>query len=112
MPAPKMDPLVLRRYRASDFDALYAIDQECFPKRIAYGRVELRIYLRSAGAHCIVAEMGGVIAGFVLTEISSELAHIITLDVLEPYRRKSIGSRPLQAGGREDINHGAGCVYL
>jgi ribosomal protein S18 acetylase RimI-like enzyme len=112
MPAPKMDPLILRRYRASDFETLYAIDQECFPSRIAYGRLELRIYLRSAGSHCIVAEMGGVIAGFVLTEISAELAHVITLDVLEPYRRKSIGSRLLEAAERGATTQGAACMYL
>jgi ribosomal protein S18 acetylase RimI-like enzyme len=112
MPVPKMDPLVLRRYRASDFETLHAIDQACFPKRIAYGRLELRIYLRSAGSHCIVAEMAGVIAGFILTEISAELAHIITLDVLEPYRRKSIGSRLLQAAESDAITQGAACVYL
>lgn len=112
MPAPKLAPLVLRPYRQTDFETLYAIDQECFPKRIAYGRLELKIYLRSAGSHCIVAEMQGNIAGFVLTEISAELAHIITLDVLEPYRRKSIGSRLLEAAEQDAIAQDAGCVYL
>lgn len=112
MPAPRLAPPVLRPYRASDFETLYAIDQECFPKRIAYGRLELKIYLRSAGSHCIVAEIGGAIAGFILTELSAELAHIITLDVLEPYRRKSIGSRLLEAAERDAITQGAACVYL
>ena len=112
MPAPKLAALVLRRYRASDFETLYAIDQECFPKRIAYGRLELKIYLRSAGSRCIVAELQGNIAGFILAEISAELAHIITLDVLEPYRRKSIGSRLLEAAERDAMTQGAACVYL
>ena len=112
MPAPRLSPLVLRSYRASDFETLHTIDQECFPEHIAYGRLELKIYLRSAGSRCIVAEMGGAIAGFILTELSAELAHIITLDVLEPYRRKSIGSRLLEAAERDAITQGAACVYL
>src|SRR5215471_2238391 len=112
MPAPKLAPLVIRPYRPSDFETLYAIDQECFPKRIAYGRLELKIYLHSSGSRCIVAEMGGAIPGFVLTELSAELAHIITLDVLERYRLKSIGSRLLEAAERDAIMKGAGCVYL
>jgi len=109
--------LILRPYQPSDFEALHAIDQACFPKTIAYGRSELKIYLRSQGAYCVVAEIGGagipkIIAGFVLTQCSNDLAHIITLDVLEPFRRQSVGSLLLQAAEREAVSHGAAGMYL
>jgi len=119
VPIPGM---ILRPYLPSDFEALHAMDQACFPKTIAYGRQELKSYLQSEGAHCIVAEVSGpananpanpkIIGGFILTQCSTEFAHIITLDVLEPYRRQSIGSLLLQAAEREAASHGVACMYL
>ena len=103
---------ILRAYRPSDFEGLLAIDQVCFPKSIAYGRRELKHYLQGADAHCIVAEMPGAIAGFILTDRSKEFAHVITLDVLEQYRRQSIGSRLLAAAEREAASYGASLMYL
>jgi ribosomal-protein-alanine N-acetyltransferase len=104
--------LILRPYQPSDFEALHAIDQLCFPKAIAYGRREMKAYLQAEGSHCVLAAMPGAIAGFVLTERSRDLAHIITLDVLEPYRRQSIGSLLLAAAEKEAAGHGAGLMYL
>jgi len=77
----------------------------------------MKSYLQSEGSHCIVAEIADqtnhkTIVGFVLTERSSEFAHIITLDVLEPYRRQSVGSRLLEAAEREASAGGAAIMYL
>jgi [ribosomal protein S18]-alanine N-acetyltransferase len=114
--------LILRAYRPSDFNALIAIDQVCFPKAIAYGRREMKSYLQSEGSHCIVAEVpspgmraaaaSSTIAGFILTERGGEFAHVITLDVLEAYRRQSIGSLLLEGAEREAASHGAAWMYL
>ena len=109
--------LILRPFQPSDFEALLAMDQVCFPKTIAYGRREMKGYLQMEGSHCIVAEIPGLanpklIAGFILTERDGELAHIITLDVLEPYRRHSVASLLLQAAEREDTAHGVARMYL
>ena len=109
--------LILRSYQPSDFEALLAIDQVCFPKTIAYGRREMKSYLQSAGSHCIVAEIpdtaiSRMIAGFILTEREGDLAHIITLDVLEPYRRQSVASLLLHAAEQEAASHGVTSVYL
>ena len=93
------------------------MDQACFPKTIAYGRREMKTYLQSEGSHCIVAdiaspEISRTIAGFILTERSSEFAHIITLDVLEPFRRQSVGSSLLSAAEREASSRGVAIMYL
>ena len=104
--------LILRPYQPSDFEALHAIDQICFPKTIAYGRREMKSYLQSEGAYCIVADIQGIVAGFILTERDDEIAHIITLDVLELYRRHSVGSLLLQAAEREAASHGVTGMYL
>jgi ribosomal-protein-alanine N-acetyltransferase len=104
--------LILRPYRPSDFEELHAIDQLCFPKTTAYGRGEMKMYLQSEGAHCIVAEIAGTTAGFILTDRSSEFAHVITLDVLEAFRRQSVGSRLLEAAEQEAAARGTAIMYL
>lgn len=109
MPASKP---TLRPYRPSDFETLLALDKVCFPKSIAYGRREMQAYLHSEGAHCIVAELQGGIAGFVLTERSDEFAHVITLDVLEQHRRRAVGSHLLDAAEQEAGSQGAALMYL
>ena len=102
----------LRPYRPADFETLYQIDQACFPKGIAYGHAELRIYLHSPGAHCLLADVAGITAGFILTERSRRVAHIITLDVLERHRRQKIGSLLLAAAEQDAVSHGATQIVL
>jgi [ribosomal protein S18]-alanine N-acetyltransferase len=102
----------LRPYRPADLETLYRIDQACFPKGIAYGHTEMRIYLHSPGAHCLLAEVVGEAAGFILTERSRRAAHIITLDVLEHYRRQKIGSLLLAAAEQESASHGVARMVL
>jgi len=109
--------LTLRPYQPSDFEALVAMDQICFPKTIAYGRREMKLYLQSEGSRCIVAEIAGpaftmTIAGFILTESSNQFAHVITLDVLEPFRRQSVGSSLLGAAEQEASGSGVALMYL
>jgi [ribosomal protein S18]-alanine N-acetyltransferase len=104
--------LILRPYQPSDFEALLELDQVCFPKTIAYGRREMKSYLQSEGSSCVVAEIPGMVAGFILTERSSEFAHIITLDVLEACRRQSLGSLLLQAAEQDAASRGVAIMYL
>jgi len=84
--------LLLRTFRPEDFDTLYEIDQVCYPREIAYSRRELRWYLRLPGAKGIVAEREGQIAGFLLSANWGQVGHIITIDVLEQFRRAGAGS--------------------
>ena len=107
VPAP-----TLRLYRSSDLDDLYRIDQSCFPKGIAYGRTELKSYIQSDEAYCVVAEVTGEIGGFVISERSAQLAHIITLDVVAQHRRQSLGSLLLQSAEIEAASQGARLMYL
>ena len=102
----------LRPYRPADFETLHSIDQACFPEGIAYGRAELSTYLRSPGAYCLLAEVGRRAAGFILTSRTRRIAHIITLDVLESYRRRKIGSLLLTAAEQEAASQGALLLVL
>ena len=87
----------LRPYTPEDFEALYEIDQACYAPGIAYSRPELRAYLRFPNADCLIAVMRGKPVGFCLTAYRETRGHIITIDVLESFRRHKIGSRLLEA---------------
>src|SRR6202790_817531 len=106
----------LREYRASDFETLYKIDQLCFPRGIAYGRAELKIYLASPGARCVLAEIQNETVGFILAgqygNSGDDSGHIITLDVLEAYRRKKIASLLLRAAEEDVFFRGLGRMCL
>jgi [ribosomal protein S18]-alanine N-acetyltransferase len=87
----------LRPYHPRDFESLYEIDQACYEPAIAYSRRELRNYLRFPGADCIVAQSGKKIVGFVVTAHEDRWGYIVTIDVLESYRRHGVGTMLLDA---------------
>src|SRR5207302_8888899 len=71
-------PLTLRSYGPRDFAALHKLDQSCFPAGISYSKITLRYFLTLPSADCVVAEDGGRIVGFIVSEENPPLAHIIT----------------------------------
>jgi [ribosomal protein S18]-alanine N-acetyltransferase len=83
---------VLRPYDPRDFSGLYRLDQACFPAGISYSKATLRYFLSVRSADCLVAVQDGHIVGFILTEENPPLAHVITLDVAEKFRRRGIAS--------------------
>jgi len=90
----------LRDYSPSDLEILYAIDQACYPRGIAYSRRMLRWYLSRCGALCIVAQGTAAdkatMAGFVIAEAHGAEGYIVTIDVLKAYRRSGIGTALLR----------------
>ena len=101
VPAPKQarqsTNISLRPYKPEDFEALYEIDQACYAADVAYTRPEMHAYLRFPGADCLIAAIRSKPVGFCLTSHREHRGHIITIDVLEAYRRHKIGSRLLEA---------------
>src|SRR6266446_3227273 len=93
-------PATLRAHEPRDFAALLRLDQACFPPGIAYSRTMLRYFLKLPSADGMVAEDGGKIVGFILTEENPPLAHVITLDVAESHRRQRVGSALLAESER------------
>jgi ribosomal-protein-alanine N-acetyltransferase len=103
-------PLSLRSYIPQDLPTLYEIDKACYETGIAYSRRELRWYLEQEGVDCVVAESGGQLIGFILSHRESTRAHIITIDVLEAWRCKKVGTallgeieRRLAANGAREV---------
>ena len=117
----------VRDFRREDFTTLYQIDQLCFPKGIAYTRFELAFYMRRQGAFTLVASVRAaqstkasnkskppdpLIAGFIVAETRKKLGHIITIDVLEAYRRHRLGSLLLSAAEHRLVASGSTEVEL
>ncbi len=105
-------PPVLRPYDPKDFSALFRLDQSCFPAGIAYSKATLRYFLSLRSADCLVAMEDTHIAGFILTEENPPLAHVITLDVAEKFRRQGIGSALLAESERNLALRGVRHVLL
>jgi [ribosomal protein S18]-alanine N-acetyltransferase len=104
--------VLVRAYEAQEFDALYKLDQSCFPRGISYSKTTLRYFLALSFAECLVAVEVDDIAGFILSELDGPVAHIITLDVAETHRRSGVGSLLLKAAERSLYAQGVRAVYL
>ena len=78
--------LLLRTFRPEDFETLYEIDQVCYPREIAYSRRELRWYLRLPG--------------------------IITIDVLEQFRRAGAGSALVRESEARLVRQGVTTIEI
>ena len=88
----------MRRFRPEDFEQLWALDQRCFPRDIAYSRQELAYYLRHASAICLTAWEEEQVSGFILGHLEARgVGHIITLDVDSSARRTGLGSALMKA---------------
>jgi len=86
-------PIRIRQAHPADFEALYHIDQICFPADIAFSRGELIFYLSHPKSIARVAESSGRIVGFVLARVNGERARVLTLDVVTEFRQHKIGTR-------------------
>lgn len=87
----------LRAVEASDLEALYRLDQQCFPPGIAYSRADLRGFLGQAQSFGFAANRAdGTLLGFILAETrrvgGSLVGHIITIDVAAEARREGLGA--------------------
>ena len=104
--------MLLRAYEPGDFEALYKLDQSCFPRGIAYSKTTLRYFLSLASAQCLLAVEDEDVAGFILSELDGPLAHIITLDVAAAHRRSGVGSLLLNAAEKTLSAQGVRTVFL
>lgn len=104
----------LREFDLADFDALHAIDQECFPPGIAYSRRELAYYMNLRGTFTLVAETAKAkteLAGFIVGQKNPKgMGHIITIDTVAKFRRCGLGSLLMRAA--EDHLKATGCHAL
>lgn len=125
-------PFTVRDFLPTDFEALWRIDQDCFPPGISYSRTDLKTYMRRRASFTLVAVSapgkttaapdsgkgekyskaaalaGAPIAGFIVAEAGGRgSGHIITIDVVASARRFGVGSLLLRSA--EDRLRAAPC---
>ncbi len=88
----------LRPFRPDDLQTLYEIDQACFAPGISYTREELTAFIGHRHSQTWVAEEAGEITGFLIAQREPrKILHIVTIDVLEAWRRRGVGSLLMEA---------------
>ena len=88
-----MAQVVVRTYEPRDFEAIYRLDQSCYPPGIAYSRYALGEFLSLPGAQAWVAEHEGQLVAFIIARRATRRhGHIITLDVRQDRRRQGTGT--------------------
>ena len=88
----------LRDVRSEDLETLYGIDQACFVPGISYSREALGEFIGHRRSRTWVAEEKGEVVGFLIAERQArQAAHIVTIDVVESWRRRCVGSLLMDA---------------
>ena len=103
----------LRPFRPADLETLYRIDQACFPPGVSYSREELGGFIAHPNSRTWVAHAGDEIVGFLVAgREPQQVGHIITIDVLEQWRRRAVGSALMDAAENWGRQQGLQLIYL
>lgn len=93
----------IRPAEPDDFSEMYAVDQSCFSRGIAWSKAELAYFLRYPGNFSLVVEEEGVpgIAGFAIAGLQRRrglmLGRLITIDVRAHTRQRGVGQMLMRA---------------
>jgi ribosomal-protein-alanine N-acetyltransferase len=103
----------LRPFHPSDLRTLYEIDQACFPPGVSYSREELARFVVRRDGKTWVAQEGQTILGFLVgNREPGRVWHIVTIDVLERWRRRGVGTALMDAAEDWAAAQGIKIIYL
>ena len=85
--------------KASEIDAIFEIEQRCFPGNISYSKRQLEYLILDANSDCLVEKQDGTIRAFLIVTYrqGSSTCHIETVDVDPVFKNQGIGLKLLEA---------------
>lgn len=86
-------PMIIRRAGAQDLEALLLIENKCFSD--PWSPNMLMTEIKDDKSYFIVAEVGGLIAGYCCADDLAGEYHIMNIAVLKDFRRRGIGGKLL-----------------
>ena len=74
------ETVVLREYRAGDWERMYALDVECFEPEFRFSRRVMRGFAEDPGAMTVLAEARGDLVGFCVVQMEGQVGYVVTLE--------------------------------
>jgi len=103
----------LRPFRTADFQTLFDIDRACFPPGVSYSWEELARFITHRASKTWVAQEGDAIIGFLVANREpGQVGHIVTIDVVEQWRRRGVGRALMDAAEDWAERQSLKLVYL
>jgi ribosomal-protein-alanine N-acetyltransferase len=92
-------PSGIQLANANDIDAIFEIEQKCFPGKVGYSKRQLEHLILNANSDCLVEKQEGVIRAFLIVTYrqGSLTCNIETIDVDPAFKNKGIGLKLLKA---------------
>lgn len=103
---------MLRRCQAADIPHILEVEKKSFKPEDVYSEDLLRFLCAYCGEHSYVYIAGGVLAGYAITCIEGDAAHVISIAVAPEYRRRGIGKALLCTAMRLLANGKVSEVFL
>lgn len=88
---------LIRPGRATDLNAMYALDCQCFAAPFRFSRRTMATFAQAPNACTFVAESSEELFGFLIVELQQGEGYLVTLDVHPGHRRQGIAGDLLLA---------------
>ena len=84
---------------ADEIDAIFEIEQKCFPGKVGYSKRQIEHLILNANSDCLVEKQDGVIRAFLIVTYrqGSLTCNIETIDVDPAFKNRGIGLKLLKA---------------
>ena len=88
-----MDEVTLREYRPGDWEAMHALDVACFEPVFQFSRRAMQYFAEARRAVTVLAEAEDELVGFCIAEVEGPVGYVVTLDVVQAWRRQGLARR-------------------
>jgi ribosomal-protein-alanine N-acetyltransferase len=84
---------------ADEIDAIFEIEQKCFPGKVGYSKRQIEHLILNANSDCLVEKIGGIIRAFLIVTYrkGNFTCNIETIDVDPAFKNRGIGLKLLKA---------------